>query len=120
MDNEILVQILIWGLSLFGCALTFLGIGIWAEKSDKPMHFWSGSTVDPKKIRDLQAYNHANAVMWKWYSVPYFLSGVLGCLDHWYPGCMILGVCLLVLACLPGIGILIYCYSRIEKKYILP
>ncbi len=118
MDREQIVGIIIWAVVLFGCTILFYGIGIWAEHSKKPVHFWSGTQVDARKVTDIPAYNHANAVMWKWYSLPYFLSGILGCLDSIHPWCMPVGVILLVLACFPGIFVLIWRYSQIEKIYI--
>ena len=119
MDSEQIAVIIIWAIVVFGCAILFYGIGIWSERSKKPVHFWSGTQVDARKVRDIPAYNHANAVMWKWYSLPYFLSGVLGCLDFLYPWCMPAAVILLVAACFPGIFILIWIYMKIEKAYIL-
>ena len=120
MEHENLAGILIWAICLFGCAFLFFGIGIWAQRSKKPVHFWSGTTVALETVRDIPAYNHANAVMWKWYSAPYFLSGVLGCLDFLYPWCMPVAVILLMLSCVPGCFVLVWAYMRIQKTYILP
>ena len=119
MDSETVIGIVIWAVCLFGCAVTFFGIGIWAERSKKPVHFWAGTKVDPQKVRDVQGYNHANAVLWKWYSVPYFFSGILGCLTWISDTYMKAGAVILGLACVPGMFILIWRYLRIEKEYIL-
>ena len=96
-----------------GCAALFYGIGIWADKSEKPVHFWSGSKVDPATIADVDSYNHDNAVMWKVYSVAYWIAGVLAFFDH----CMIYATVLLILACFPGMFFLVRQYMRIEKRY---
>ena len=115
MDN--LAGMIIMAVCCFGCALLFFGIGIWAEKSTKPVHFWSGTRIDPQKVSDISAYNHACAVMWKLYSVPYWFCGVLACLDGIHPICMILSTVLLFAACIPGVFWLVWRYSKIEKQY---
>ena len=96
-----------------GCAALFYGIGIWADKSEKPVHFWSGSKVDPATIADVDSYNHDNAVMWKIYSIPYWIAGVLAFFDQ----SMIYATVLLVLACFPGMLFLVRQYMRIERRY---
>ena len=48
---------IIWSIIVFGCAFLFLGIGIYASKREKPMWFYSGTTVDASKISDVKAYN---------------------------------------------------------------
>ena len=53
MDNENLIGAIIMAVVCFGCGALFFGLGAYAEKAEKPMHFWSGSTVDPKRISDL-------------------------------------------------------------------
>ena len=102
---------IIWYVVNFGSALLFTGIGVYAAKTDKPMWFWSGSTIDPATITDVKAYNKANAKMWIGYSLWYWLAGI-----GWglYPA---LGLTLLLLGCTVGIGGLLYAYHRIEKKY---
>ena len=117
MDN--LAGVIIMAICTFGCALLFYGIGIWAENSSKPVHFWSGSKVDPSKVLDIPAYNHACAVMWKRYSVPYWCCGILAYLDLLYPGCMMISVIMLLAACLPGAFWLVSKYTKIEQKYII-
>ena len=118
MDKSNIPRVIIMALCCFGCAVLFYGIGIWADKSEKPVHFWSGTTVDPTKVTDIPGYNHACAVMWKWYSVPYWLSGIFSCLDPWYDGSMIVATVLLVAACVPGFIFLVLRYHRIVKTYI--
>jgi hypothetical protein len=68
---------IIWSIIVFGCAFLFLGIGIYASKREKPMWFYSGTTVDASKISDVKAYNRENARMWALYSLWYFASGAV-------------------------------------------
>ena len=84
------------------------------------MGFWSGTTVDPEKVWDLKGYNHANAVMWKCYSIPYWLAFVLSCLGFLGEIYVMAAAVLLGAACVPGLVFLIWRYRVIEKKYIKP
>ena len=82
------------------------------------MNFWAGVKVNPASVRDVEGYNRENSIMWLVYSVPYWLSGgislFLGRGDH----VAYLAVALLILACFPGIWILIKHYRKIELKYV--
>ncbi len=102
---------IVWCITVFGCAFLFLGIGIYAEKREKPMWFWAGTTVDESKITDVKAYNKENARMWELYSLWYFASGII------YFWNEVVSIVLLVLSCSVGIGILVGTYNKIEKKY---
>ena len=102
---------IIWCITIFGCAILFFSLGIYAERREKPMHFWSGTTVDEKKITDVKAYNKENGRMWKIYSLCYFASGVIYFWSVW------ISVLLLFLSCTVGLGVLIVTFNRIEKKY---
>lgn len=102
---------IIWCITVFGCAFLFFGMGIYAERREKPMWFWSGSTVDENKISDVKAYNKENGRMWKIYSLWYFASGIIYFCNKG------ISVVFLVLGCTLGIGILIYTFNKIEKKY---
>ena len=102
---------IIWSIIVFGCAFLFLGIGIYASRREKPMWFYSGTTVDASKISDVKAYNRENARMWVLYSLWYFASGAVYFWKAW------MAVALLVLACTLGMGILAVTYHKIEKKY---
>lgn len=44
------------------CMTFFVGIGVWAWKSKKPVGFFTG--VKPPKVKDVTAYNHAVAKIW--------------------------------------------------------
>ena len=103
--------IIIWCITMFGCAFLFFGMGIYAEKREKPMHFWSGTKVDPTKISDVKAYNRENARMWKIYSLWYFASGIT---CFWSVG---IAIAILVASCTVGMVLLVSTYNKIEKKY---
>ena len=112
MDGEAIFGMIIMTMCSFGCGAAFLGIGVYASKRKDPMHFWAGSAVDPKSISDIPAYNRANGKLWKLYSIPYWLSGILALL-----GCSALSAILLFLACSVGIWWLVSSYNRILKRY---
>ena len=95
------------------CGILFLGIGIWACRQEKPVHFYSGLSVSPESIRDIPAYNRACGRMWKGYSALWFLcTGAALRL-----GRSILMVVLLLCAAIPGSIWLVLKYHRIEKTY---
>ncbi len=95
----------------FGCAILFYGIGIYAKHCKKPMWFWAGSEVDPAMITDVAQYNNANARMWKWYSLWYWVAGALAIWDtRW-------AVVSLMLGCTVGMVSLITTYHKIYEKY---
>ena len=51
---------------------------IYAWRREKPMWFWSGSTVRESEISDISAYNKANGIMWivySWFSGQDWLLG---------------------------------------------
>ncbi|MBE6935965.1 MAG: hypothetical protein E7458_05620 [Ruminococcaceae bacterium] len=102
---------IVMSLVCFLCGGVFLAIGQWARRRKEPMHFYSGTEVAPEEIRDIPAYNRANARLWSVYSLPYFLSAVIGIR---YPG--FAGI-LVGLSCMPGIFFLLFSYHRIYRKY---
>ena len=65
MSGEEILGAIVMFFCGFGCGGLFYWIGTWASQRKDPMHFWTGSTVDPKTISDIPAYNQANAQMWK-------------------------------------------------------
>ena len=116
MDN--LAGLIIMSVCCFGCGLLFFGIGVWADKSNKPIHFWAGTKIDPEKVSDISGYNHACALMWKAYSIPYWGCGILSCMDGINRIFSIASAVLLFLACIPGVFGLVWQYTKIEKRYI--
>ena len=106
-----MVADIIWYLCSFGCAALFFGIGIYAQKLEKPMWFWSGVEVNPTVITDIPQYNQENGRMWKYYSLWYWAAGLCW---HWRPG---IAVAILVLGGSLGTVLLVRKYLEIEKKY---
>lgn len=60
----------------FGCGILFFAIGVYARKRNKPMWFWSGSSVDASHVTDVKQYNKENGGMWQLYSLWFFAAGV--------------------------------------------
>ena len=118
MNSESIVGAIIMCVVCFGCGALFFGIGVWATNLEKPMHFWSGSTIDPKTVDDIPEYNRKNAAMWKWYSLPYWFAGIFGLFSWKCEWCMYVSMALLLIACVPGFVVLVGCYKRIEKEHI--
>ena len=118
MNNENVVGAVVMAFCSFGCGVLFFCIGNFASGAKKPFGFWAGSTVPMEKVTDLHAYNHANAVMWKIYSIPYWLSGIFGLLGFWSEGFILASAVVMCAACFPGIFFLISHYRKIEKRYI--
>ena len=113
MNGEKILGIIVMVFCCLMCGGTFLGLGLWAKKSKKPVHFYSGTTVDPKTVSDIPAYNLENAKMWMIYSVPFWVSGVVS-FFHVGTAAIIMST-----ACIPGFLWLIFRYRRICKKYIV-
>lgn len=68
---------LISAFILWLCAAVFTGIAVHARRAEKPMWFWSGTSVSPEAVRDIPAYNRANARMWMIYAVPFWVLPIL-------------------------------------------
>ena len=119
MGNGSVAGAIIMALCCFGCGLTFNLIAGWAIKSKKPVNFWSGTKVDPEKVKDIPAYNRANAMMWNVYSVPYWLAGIVGCFGYLGDVFSVAAAILLSLSCFPGLFFLVFRYRKIENQYII-
>lgn len=105
------IENIIFAVSCWLCSLIFGGISLWAFKRKDPMHFWSGSTVKPEKIKDIPAYNRANGLMWAVYTACFVIAGFLSLFS------IRIGGILLSIICVPGIFILFIVYKMILKKY---
>ena len=103
-------KIIGWIVS-FGCAILFYSIGVYAQKREKPMWFWSGRPVDDAQITDVRQYNRENGVMWKLYSLWYVAAGVA---EIWSE---MVYLVILVLSVTAGLAILIRSYKKILQKY---
>lgn len=106
--GNIIYLILSWG-----AALLFVLIGIYARQRKKPMWFWPGIEVPESKVRDVKAYNRANAKMWCVFSIPFWVSGVV---EFFLP---LFSVVMLVLASTLGLALIVWYYHKIEEKYIV-
>lgn len=80
-------------------------------ETQKPMWFWSGSTVKESEISDIAAYNKANGIMWIGFSVMMWVSTVLGALNSK------IGGIILITGCIIGVPILPIVYGKIYHKY---
>ena len=119
MEAIDLIGMIIMAICCFGSGIICFSLGYKAEKAEKPVNFWAGKQVDASSISDINGYNHANAVMWKVYSTPYFLAGILSCFSCFDEEYMVAGAVFLLLACVPGLILLILRYRQIEKQYII-
>lgn len=106
--GEIIIMVIVNGI----CALSFFLIGIYALKKERPMHFWSGSTVKSEEIRDIKAYNKANGLMWIIYGSLFVLAGLASLFKQ-----TTIAIIIILLATLPGLIILIIVYRAIYNKY---
>ena len=117
MEGERIFGVILMTFVNLMCAGIFYGIGVWAQKRKDPMHFYSGTTVDPKTISDVPAYNRENSRLWKQYSIPFWLCAGCAFGSIWVEGLMTVSIVLLVLGCTVGIGWLVLKYNRILKAY---
>lgn len=107
MDN-IFYLILMWAGALV-CVI----IGIYATKRKKPMWLWTGSKITEDKVTNVSEYNRANGKMWCCFSIPLWICGVL---EFFSP---VFSLVFFALTCTVGIGGIVWCYHKIEEKYIL-
>ena len=117
MDGERIFGIILMTFVNLMCAGIFYGIGVWAQKRKDPMHFYSGTTVDPRTISDVPAYNRENARLWKQYSIPFWICAACAFGSIWVEVLMKISVALLVVGCTLGGIWLILKYNRILKAY---
>ena len=108
---------IVMALCGFGCGALFFGIGVWATKRKDPMHFYSGTTVDPKTISNVPAYNRANGKMWKQFSVPFWMCGVLAIGSLWADWCAVGYTILIFVGSIAGGVGLVLRYNKIRQKY---
>ena len=113
MGGERIFGIIIMVMCNVVCAGTFVGLGIYAKKRKTPMNFYSGTTVDPRTISDIPAYNQANSRMWIIYSIPFWVAAVV---SFFHVGA---GAIIMSLSCMPGFLFLIFRYKRICNQYMI-
>ena len=100
-----------WLLIMAPCSAVFTAIGVYAWHRKKPMWFWSGSTVEESEIADIPAYNRANGWMWIIFSLPLWLSALLGLWSD------VAALILLTGSVVIGLPLLVAAYRRIYEKY---
>ncbi|MBR4727402.1 MAG: hypothetical protein IK080_05870 [Clostridia bacterium] len=101
----------VFAFLMIGLSAFFTGLGVFAWKREKPMWFWSGSTVSEDEITDIPAYNRANGIMWIAYSGVFWLSTVIGFFKPELAGPV------LAVGCVGGIPVLVIAYKKIYNKY---
>ena len=102
----------------FAGGAVFFGVGVYAGRKKGPMNFWAGEQIAPESVTDIPAYNRQNAVMWKWYSLSYFLTGLCALLSIWSRGWNYICLGVLVLGCCGGMIAVICRYRNIRRKYL--
>ena len=116
--GERILGAIIWIFCGFGCGALFYGIGAMALKNRKPAGFWANRPqIKEEDVSDIPAYNRENARLWKRYSIPYWLCGVLGIGIVWDDRFGLWALILMSLACTVGIRWLISSYNKIWNKY---
>lgn len=118
MENGQLLGIVIGALCGFGSGILFYAIGVRGARQEKTMNFWAGQTVAPESVTDIPAYNQACAKLWKRFSIPCWMFGILSLLLPLGNWTVVVGLAILVLWGTVGIWWLIKSYKRIEKQYI--
>ena len=102
---------IIWYVTVLGSAALFYGIGVFAQKREKPMWFWAGDEVQASDITDIKQYNKENGMMWKQFSVWFWIAGVA---EMFSP---VIALIFLILGCTVGIALLVRTFLKIDKKY---
>lgn len=102
---------MVWFVIMIPTSLLFTGIGIYAMRREKPMWFWSGSSVAEKDISDVKAYNRANGIMWIVFSGIFWISTLLGLYKTNIAGAV------LIVGCIVGGVVLPIAYRTIYERY---
>ena len=117
MDGEKIFLVVLMTFINLMCAGIFCAIGIWAKNRKDPMHFYSGTTVDPRTISDIPAYNQECGQLWMTFSAPFFLCAACAFFSIWAEVLMTVSIIVLVVASTVGIGWLVVKYGKIHRKY---
>ena len=99
-------------IAFWACSLFMLILALIVSKLRKPIHFFAGTSVEPKEISDIPAYNRANGLMWAAYGACFAVLGVVSL----FVGSTA-GIAILVILFTPGIFVLYIPYKRIYNKY---
>lgn len=102
-----LIPFIIWTM----IAIVFFIIGIIAWRKKKEIGFFTG--VNPNKMKDVKAYNHAVAKMWFCFSIGFELAGIpFLYMEQNSPVAL-----LIVLAVFAMVLAMIITYFMVEEKY---
>ena len=93
------------------CALIIGACAFWIYKRKKPIHFFSGTTIDSKEIIEISAYNRENALLWAIYAVCFVAAGILSLFNG------IAGIILMLVLFMPCLIPMYILHKRIYKKY---
>lgn len=118
-SGQLVAGMIVGGVCYFCTGGLFYGIGVWGARQSKPMNFWAGQTIDPGSVTDIPAYNRACSRMWKLFSIPCWICGVLALmlpLGNWTA---VAGLVILALWGTVGLWWLIRSYKTIERQYII-
>ena len=111
MSIEMLIAGTISLVLLWGIAISFILIIRYYTKRNKPMHLWTGTTIDPKSISDISAFNKSVSKLFMTYASVFFLGGIL---TFFF---IEIGFIVTIAASLLGIIPLGIIYHRITNKY---
>ena len=98
---------------MWGAALILVIMGIHALRSGRPVTLWTGSHILPDQVTDVKAYNRAVGKMWCLFSIPFWIIGII---EFWYPAA---SVVFFAVFCVAEIGGAVWCYHKIEEKYMV-
>ena len=99
-------------ISYWLCSLIIWIIALVVPKLRKPIHFFAGTTVEPKEITDIPAYNKANGLMWAAYAAIFVCLGVVSLFIS-----STVSIAIHVIIFIPGIFVLYIPHKQIYNKY---
>lgn len=97
---------------MWGAAVIYLIIGIYAMSKKTPMRLSFISKIPMEKISDIPAFNKEIGKMWCVLAIVLFAGGALDMLNPAF------SVFFFAIACTVGVGGAAWWQSKIEKKYI--
>jgi len=83
----------------------------WISRRKKPIHFLAGSSIEPKEITDVPAYNRANAFLWAVYAASFFVTGISSLFSA------VVGILMLSFLFIPCIVIMLILHKRIYNRH---
>ncbi|MBP5463821.1 MAG: hypothetical protein J6Y13_01395, partial [Treponema sp.] len=91
MNKEITGSI-IGCISYLFCSICLMGFWLYALKSKKPINFWAGDKINPRKITDVKKYNRANGLMWIIYGILWIVCSIIPFFNELVAGMICLGL----------------------------